>query len=74
MSKSKFSQEPDNKRLIFPEKAVEQILIIRAEGKFNMFSVEEIKLEALEKGFSELYELLTNHRPEYARFILTGQR
>jgi len=64
----------DYKKHIFPDSAVEQLLTIRSEGKFNMFSIEDIKREALEKGFDELYELLENHKLEYAEFILTGQR
>ena len=64
----------DYKKHIFPDIAVEQLLTIRSEGKHNMFATEDIKLEALEKGFDELYELLENHKREYSEFILTGQR
>ncbi len=59
---------------IFPDIAVDQILKIRAGGRLNMFSVEDIKQEALDKGFDELYELLENHKRIYAEFIISGKR
>ena len=51
----------------------EQILAVRDTGETNMFDVNTVMQIALRKGFHELVIFLTEHRPEYASFILTGK-
>ena len=51
----------------------EQILAIRDTGETNMFDVNKVMQIALRKGFDELVIFLTEHRAEYAGFILTGK-
>ena len=51
----------------------EQILAVRDTGKTNMFDVNTVMQIAHRKGFYELVVFLTEHRAEYARFILTGE-
>ena len=52
----------------------DQILAIRETGETNMFDVTRVQRLAYEKGFHELVLFLQEHRKEYARFILTGER
>jgi len=59
---------------ILSDKVIEQIVIIKNEGKFNMFSAAEVQREAHHKNFDELYFLIEYHRKEYSTFILTGER
>ena len=49
-----------------------QILAVRDTGDTNMFDVNTVMQIAIRKGFHELVVFLTEHRSEYARFILTG--
>jgi hypothetical protein len=51
----------------------DQILAIRDTGETNMFDVNKVMQIALRKGFHELVIFLTEHRAEYASFILTGK-
>lgn len=51
----------------------EQILAVRETGETNMFDVNTVMRIALRKGFYELVIFLTEHRAEYASFILTGK-
>ncbi len=51
----------------------EQILAVRDTGETNMFDVNTVMQIAIRKGFHELVVFLTEHRFEYARFILTGE-
>ena len=51
----------------------EQILAVRDTGETNMFDVNKVMQIALRKGFHELVIFLTEHRAEYASFILTGK-
>lgn len=55
------------------EKIKEQILSIRESGVTNMLDVNRVQYEANERGFYELMVYLTEHKAEYARFILTGE-
>lgn len=55
------------------EKIMQQILSIRGSGKTNMFDVAEVQRLAFDCGYHELVVFLTEHREEYARFILTGE-
>ena len=59
---------------ILSDKVIEQIIVIKNEGKFNMFSAVDVQREAHLKNFDELYFLIEYHRKEYATFILTGER
>jgi hypothetical protein len=56
------------------EKIKEQILQIRASGKYNMFDAVGVQREAHERGFYELVIFIEEHRDAYSRFILTGER
>lgn len=51
----------------------EQILAVRDTGETNMFDVNTVMQIANRKGFHELVVFLTEHRSEYAQFILTGE-
>ena len=53
---------------------IEQILAIRADGKYNMFDTIGIQREAHERGFYELVVFIEEHADKCSRFILTGQR
>ena len=50
-----------------------QILSIRESGITNMFDLPRVQQEAYAKGFNELVIYLNDHKPEYCRFILTGE-
>ena len=56
------------------DKVIEQILAIRETGETNMFDVTRVQRLAYEKGFFELVLFLKEHKKEYARFILTGEK
>lgn len=56
------------------DKIVEQILIIRKDGKFNMFDINNIQIEAYRKGFYELVYFLEENKQEYTNFILYGNK
>ena len=51
---------------------VEQILAVRATGRVNMFSVNEVQAVAFEMEFYELVNFITDEPKRYSRFILTG--
>ncbi len=50
-----------------------QILAIRESRVTNMFDLPRVQKEAYSKGFRELVIYLNDHKPEYCRFILTGE-
>jgi biopolymer transport protein ExbD len=54
------------------DKIQDQILAIRASGKYNMFDVISVQREAHERGFYELVLFIEEHKKEYSEFILTG--
>jgi hypothetical protein len=56
------------------DKIIEQILAIRLSGITNMFDVNRVQREANDRQFYELVIFLEEHRAEYSRFILTGER
>lgn len=60
--------------MIITDNIMEQILEIREEGNFNMFSANEVQREANDKGFHELVMLIAENKKAYAQFILTGER
>ena len=55
------------------DKICEQILAIRQTGLTNMFDISMVQYLANEMKFYELVIFLEEHRPEYVRFILTGE-
>lgn len=56
------------------DKIREQILSIRETGRVNMFDVHGVQYYANEMEYYDLVVYLEDHREEYARFILTGDR
>ena len=56
------------------DNVVEQILEIRASGVTNMFDTNRVQVEANRRGFYELVIFIEEHKGDYARFILTGER
>ena len=56
------------------DKVIQQILAIRETGETNMFDVTRVQRLANEKGYFELVLYLQEHKKEYARFILTGEK
>jgi len=56
------------------DKIVEQILAIRDSGVTNMFDTNRVQVEANRHGFYELVIFIEEHKSDYARFILTGER
>ena len=52
----------------------EQILTVRASGKYNMFDTVGIQREAHELGFYELVIFLEEHKDAYTHFIISGER
>lgn len=56
------------------DKIVEQILEIQASGVTNMFDTNKVQVEADRRGFYELVIFIEEHKGDYARFILTGER
>lgn len=59
---------------IITDTLVEQILEIRASGVINMFDATGVQVEANRREFYELVIFIEEHRAEYGRFILTGER
>jgi hypothetical protein len=64
----------ESEKYILSDKVIKQIMVIRAEARFNMFSATDIQREAFEKGFFELAVFIEEHKKEYCCFILTGKR
>lgn len=64
----------DYRRYILTDKVVEQILEIRREGRYNMFSVTDIMNEAIENDFEDLQKVLRYNKKLYVEFILTGEK
>ncbi len=63
----------DEERFV-TDKLMEQILVIRSEGKYNMLDTVGVRREAYEKGFHELVIFIEEHKKEYAEFIMKGDR
>lgn len=55
------------------EKVFEQIMDIRAGGRVNMLSVNEVQRLAFDSGYYELVNFITDHRAAYFHFIMTGE-
>lgn len=56
------------------DRLAEQILEIRKSGKYNMFDVNGVQVEANALGYYELVVFLEEHPGLYANFILTGNQ
>lgn len=56
------------------DKVVEQILLIRDTGQYNMFDIPNIQVEAYVRGYYELVIFLEDNLKEYTEFIMTGKR
>ena len=55
------------------DKIRKQILAIRQTGLTNMFDISMVQHLANEMKFYELVVFLEENRPEFVRFILTGE-
>lgn len=55
------------------EKIKEQILVVRATGRINMFDTNMVQIIADEMMFYELVVFIEEHKEDYAKFILTGE-
>lgn len=55
------------------DKVRDQILVIRATGKTNMFDITFVQRLAFEMGFFELVDFIETSRKSYTHFILTGE-
>ncbi len=51
----------------------EQILVVRATGRTNMFDIPMVQYIANEMRCYELVIFLEEHRSEYVHFILKGE-
>lgn len=56
------------------DKCFEQIMVVRASGKVNMFNRVGVQREAHDSGFYELVIYIEEHPKEYSEFILNGRR
>ncbi len=50
-----------------------QLMEVRAEGLFNMFSVNDVQRRAYELGFYDLVIWIEDDKKRYVRFIMTGE-
>ena len=51
----------------------EQIMAIRDSGLTNMFDIKAVQRLAYEQDFFDLVMFIEDHKPEYVKFILTGE-
>ena len=56
------------------EKIKDQILKIRDTGLTNMFDTTAVQRLAFEREFFELVMFIEEHKKEYLRFIIYGDR
>ena len=56
------------------DKIFEQLMDIRSSGTCNMFDTVAVQNEAYRRGFFETVILIEEHKKEYAKFIMTGER
>jgi len=56
-----------------PEKVMEQLLAVRAEGKVNMLDIRAVQRIVFDKRYYELVGFIESDRRAYARLILTGE-
>ena len=55
------------------EEIREQIMAIRDTGLTNMFDLNTVQCLAYEREFYELVMFIEEHKPEFVKFILTGE-
>ncbi len=55
------------------EEVREQIMAIRDSGHTNMFDLNAVQRLAYEQDFFDLVMFIEDHKPEYVKFILTGE-
>ncbi|MBR5163737.1 MAG: DUF5049 domain-containing protein [Schwartzia sp.] len=55
------------------EEIREQIMAIRDTGLTNMFDLNTVQRLAYEREFYELVMFIEDHKPQYVKFILTGE-
>ena len=55
------------------EEIREQIKAIRDTGLTNMFDLNTVQRLAYEREFYELVMFIEDHKPQYVKFILTGE-
>ncbi len=55
------------------EEIREQIMAIRDTGLTNMFDLNTVQRLAYEREFYELVTFIEDHKPQYVKFILTGE-
>ncbi len=56
-----------------PEKVMEQLMAVRAEGQVNMLDIHAVRRIAFDKRYYELVDFIESDRRAYARLILTGE-
>ena len=56
------------------DKIFEQIMNIRDSGVCNMLDTIAVQNEAYKKGYFVLVVYIEEHKKEYSKFILTGER
>ena len=55
------------------EKIKEQIMVVRASGKTNMFDVPAVQRLAFESGYYELVNFIEENKSSYVNFIFSGK-
>ena len=55
------------------EEIREQIMASRDTGLTNMFDLNTVQRLAYEREFYELVMFIEDHKPQYVKFILTGE-
>ena len=55
------------------EKIIEGIMAVRDTGRVNMFDANTVQSIALELGYYELAEYISDNRSGYGHAILTGE-
>ena len=55
------------------ETVFRQLLQVRSEGLYNMFSVNDVQRRAYELGFYDLVLWIEEDKKRYVRFIMTGE-
>ncbi len=56
------------------DRIIEQILDIRDSGVTNMLDTNGVQRAANDLGYYELVIFIEEHKSDYARFILNGER
>lgn len=59
---------------VMSDKVRDQVLVIRATGRTNMFDTNTVQIIADEMHFYELVVFIEEHKDKYVHFILTGEQ